>query len=1191
MTVTRSVGWWWVGGMGLTGLIWPVSGAMGASPSPAASIVSISGVGQFRADERGEWAAARVDQPLAAGQFVRTGDYSRMGVLFRDRTQLRLNEKTVLQVRDGEAETRLRLEVGRAWTQSKTPPGTLYMETPSATAAIRGTDWDLEVDGNGRSVLTVLSGEIEFYNPQGRITVHQNEAAEARVGSAPTRLIFVRPRDRVQWVTAYALEPLRHITLSSPGAAAQGEPGQEARLLADRGDWSAAAAAFAAGDGDWLGAGFAALYRGDLAAARAGFARVAGGPPLSPAEAERLSLGQAALAIQSQDLGRAREMLQALIRGATLYQPAAYLLLADLAIYGGDLAEAGAYLAEGQQRFPGSASLLAAKARVALLQGDTAAGHGLAAQALAADGASLPARLAEGDVARIAGEAEAARGAYAAARTSHPEDDRPWFGLGRVETEEEAVAAGRRDLGEALIRNPRGPGYQGELGTLESFANDFAAARAAFDAALAANPDDYVALTGLGLLALKAGQPETALDYLLRAGLLEPRYARAQVYTGVAYYQLGRVPQALAALGHASELDDKDPLPYLLASVIHTDTLEPALAIADSRAALARLPYLKSLNQLANDQQGINNLGQAFAFLGMEEWARHYAQDSYYPFWAGSHLFLADRYPGLFAKNSELFQGFLTDPTVFGGSNRAQTLLPRPVNNLSLSQRVSSIAGLMHGTGPDVQASGFANSVMPVAYFLDREVFDLHFNNGPWKQSTTTAALGLVPRHDVGVFLYGDDSTLDTRSEGGSPTFGEHLNASSAYLGFNYKLSPTSQVWVKTGEFSSSDGVRGNIVRNPFAMDTSVSQPESGFRHTFALSGSGGRHEFTWGAETGRRLTRSDFAMPDQIYVGDSLRSAYDFNERSQDAYVSDRWQGAAGVLVQGDLFYQSMARQVHRSDTWNYGGRSLDMGGVAEDLSRRRWNPRLGVALGESGGLRGRFALQRWTRPALFSSLGPVATAGIPLEDRLVMRGGDLTQVRAQGEWEYSPRSFFTAYAEHQRIDNHRFSITTPFAVNDLESLGKLRPRRFGSLANDDLLEFSNTPEYGGGRISTLGLTVNHLLTEQWGLFGRYLARRSENTGPTYGGNAVPYLPARTLALGATWVDPGGWYFISRMVHRSLRYSDEANTNRLEPGWSGAFDLFWQSRDKQWLLRLSADDTFDRNKTPQYTAEVNLRF
>lgn len=46
-----------------------------------------------------------------------------------------------------------------------------------------------------------------------------------------------------------------------------------------------------------------------------------------------------------------------------------------------------------------------------------------------------------------------------------------------------------------------------------------------------------------------------------------------------------------------------------------------------------------------------------------------------------------------------------------------------------------------------------------------------------------------------------------------------------------------------------------------------------------------------------------------------------------------------------------------------------------------------------------------------------------------------------------------------------------------------------------------------------------------------------------------------------------------------------------LVPGWSGAFDLHWQSKDRMWLFRLSADNAFDKNNPTQYTSEINIRF
>jgi len=221
-------------------------------------------------------------------------------------------------------------------------------------------------------------------------------------------------------------------------------------------------------------------------------------------------------------------------------------------------------------------------------------------------------------------------------------------------------------------------------------------------------------------------------------------------------------------------------------------------------------------------------------------------------------------------------------------------------------------------------------------------------------------------------------------------------------------------------------------------------------------------------------------------------------------------------------------------------------------------------------------------------SSLGPVATAGVPLDDKLVQRGGELNRVRLQGEWEATPRTFLSGYLDYMDIDNHRFSIR-PFAVSDLESLGKLRPRDYGQLMRDDLYEFVDAPDYAGGAVRTAGVTVNRMLGREWGLMARYRFTDSRNS--TDSGLDIPYLPRHTAALGATWVNADGWYVAGLLAYRSGRFADEANTDKLKAGFSGDLDVFRESRDKRWLLRFSANDLFDEYHESQYTAELNYRF
>lgn len=1105
----------------------PALGLATIAEGSAAQIVSLQGNGEQRATGSAAWAAAQTSQLLPGGAYVRTLSDSKMALLFADDTQVRLNQNSVLQVKQlasGAQPTTLLLSLGRAWAQTKRQSGSrLNLQTPAATAGIRGTDWELDVDASGKTLLTVLSGMVEFSNAQGAVTVGSNEAAMAEVGRAPVKIQLSNPRDRIQWVNALTADPTRHLHADQVPT----EP-----------------------DGPWV------------------------------------AILSSAKAMQSGDSAVARRQLAALTDAPQGVPPAAYLLLSDLQLVDGEFAAAASTLQSGLSRHSDDSDLLAQLARVYLLTDRLDDSAKVLARARNADTASV--LLAQGELARRQGSVTATEQAFGRATRVAPGDDRGWFGLGSAQNEREAIGPARSNLLKALELKPQGVGYRGELGTLETFANRFTEAERAFSQALEQSPADYVSWTGLGLLRLKQGQPEAALDAFLRAGVMEPRYARAHVYTAVAYYQMQREREALAELDRASQLDDKDPLPRIIASIIHLDALRPQLAVDQSRAALQRLPYLKSLNQLANDQQGMANLGQAFAFLGLEEWSQRYAQDSYYPFWAGSHLFLADRYPGLFNKNSELFQGFLADPTVFGGGAGFQTLIPKPGHSGIVSIRSTVAGDSVQGTGPYIQASGFTNGVIPFSYFGNHEELNLSFKEGPLNQKMSTLAFGVTPHHDAGVFVFADRNHLDTKSKTSQYNLKQNLVAERSDMGFHYKFSPKSQLWMKAGRFDSNDNIGGTLLGTPVVSVVKVSQPEWGLRHTFDANDA---HEVTWGVESAKRRTTSNFDDISQAEFGllASLNSVY--QEHSQDAFVSDRWRVSPKVLLQGDLFYQDHRRTADYVYSSLFLGESFfDPIVTRQELVQSVVNPRVGLVYRFDDGPQLRMVYQRWLRPSVFSSLGPVATAGIPLDDRMVMRGGELNRLRAQIEWELSGRTFVSTYLDARDVNNNRFE-RTPFALNELESLGKLRPRRLGALANDDMLEFVSTPEYDGGRIRSIGIAANHLLGNDWGVFGRYVGNASTNTGLAHAGKEVPYVPRHMAALGASWASPTGWYFIGRVVYRAQRFKDEANQVSLEPGWNAAMDLFWQSSDKRWLARISADDAFDRLKPAQYTAEITYQF
>jgi tetratricopeptide (TPR) repeat protein len=1176
----------------------------------AAEILSIQGRAEYRIDEGGKWVDATSQQPLYGGNWIRTGDLSRIAVMFVDETQVRLNQNTTLEVKQVNppgkfGQSVLRVLLGRMWARTKAVPTNLAITTPSATAGIRGTDWELDVEDSGRSTVAVFSGEVEFYNDQGRVTVGPNEAAVAEVGKAPTKIILTNFKDRVQWVTAYAVDPLRYITLSSTNieslkqdAASTGDSAEQrvkrGAALADLNRWAEAekefTAAYAMGNHSvqtLTGLSLAALRNGDRKAAQSWLDAAIKEAP----RGELVRLDQAAVEINAEDFKSGMSTLQSVIRSNDAKQAAAWLILADFRVFFGEAAQAEDILREAIKRFPDDPRPYAELARAFLFADRIADGKTEVDRAIAKDPNSYLARIARGDLARLEGIGPQAEKSYREAIKLNPADDRGYFGLGQVNSEREEVKAGRANLGEALSINPSGPGYRGELGSLDTFANYLDLAEAEFNAALKTNPADYIALTGRGIELLKRGQPEAALESFNKASLMEPRYARVHVFSAVAYYQLGRARRALESLKRASELDAKDPLPYFMASMIHYDYFEPAEALAAGREALRLLPNLKSLNQVANNQKGSANLGSALAFFGMEEWAQSYAQESYYPYWAGSHLFLSDRYTPGFNKNSELYQGFITDPTVFGASNRFQELVPKPGNY----QQVQALVGSSKASkffDPEITLNGYANNGTPMAYFFDTD--DMRVFKGSnslatnGERVTGTLGLGIRPTYELSLFAYGDTSYAHERAYNVDPLVGPedtHLRDYRADIGASYKFSPTSQLWVKVGNGSSQVNTMTEIVTSALAgslenFNNNLDNTDYALRHTMTLPS---LMEITWGIEGATQRNPVDFRT---LQPNNPLSFIYTnqvTGYTSTDAYVSVRQPFAQSLLLEGDLFYQHN----HEHNYYTFGfsdmnGNEVPVSFATKDgtLGGDRVAPRAGMVYRFGPNQLVRLAYQDWTEPAAVATLAPVATAGIPIDDTLVEPGGRLKRSAAQVEWELSYSTFMRALIDYREVANPRFNAP-PISLPAVPDLTKLRAQSVLYTPNNDVLE--GTPIFGQGTASRAAIALNQILSSNWSLLARYEHTDSKNTAPAFSGNLIPYLPRNLFTLGATWVSSARFYVTTQAVYRSERFSDEANLLPMSPGWDAQIKGYWETPDKRFSVQFVVENIFKSQTSTYY--------
>ena len=1068
--------------------------ALPALAAPVAEVASVEGHGEFREAQQTSWRAASVRQSLFATNFVRTLDASKMAIVFQDRTQMRLAPNSTLQIKEvatpTEARTILNLNKGRAWTQSKATPNGLVVETPSALAAIRGTDWELAVDDEGRATLSVFSGEVEFSNAEGRVLVQRNESALAERGKAPVKLRLQTSRERMQWVSAFTIDPSRY---------AQG-PGK-------------------------------------------------------------------------------RE-----------------LLAADEAIYAGDLDRARATLEAGQRAFPGDERFDVGLARVALLRGDTAAARSLANAAIAKR-PSVDALAMLGDVERYDGRAREALDAYARAAAASAGDARGWYGLGAVQGERDDFAQARANLEKAIALDPSDASFHAELAGVMDLAGSTDDARAQLTHALELQPDNYVALTALGALELRAGHEDAALDALLRAGAIEPRYARAHVYLAAAYYRIGRDSAAEAELTRAKETDPNDPLPHLLESVIHLDRIEPGAAVEEAQQALARIPYLKSVNQVADNQKGVANVGAPLAFMGLELWARSAAQESYLPFWGASHLFLADRYAGDFDKRSELMQGFITDPLAFGASNRFQSLTPQSGHFATASVRYNHSDDL-HLVEPVLTLNGTLETGRPMAYFV--EAVDTRIDPGNValgaRAKTFTAALGARPTAELATFVYANHLSVDADlgNRGVSGDF-DHINGSAGRVdaGARYAFNGASSLWVKAGaqtQDSTSDETftlslqpAGTLVQQS-AFRTKPRENDVSLRHTTVL---GDALEITVGADSARQRTPRTLVRDAGVHdpaVAIATQSLDETDrDRSQSVYAIGRWTlGPARV----DL---GLAWSDYRKD------RDIDVVSGAETrlfeaYNRRRADPLAGIVWRMAPGSLVRAACRRWARPISLDTLSPIATAGIPLEDQLVFPGGVLESCGGAFEWNDASRTFAAISAAHIRVHN----LVSPLdgvqnTAADITNLDRLRNRALAPAPKPDLLE--DTPVYGEGTAKRASAAIERIVTPRLALRAQYTYTDSENTASGFAGNLIPYLPRNQVDLGATWAP--GWHVLvsAQAVYRSRRFADEANLAPLAASWDGQLDIYWETPGKRWSVEAYGQNLAKKDFSDVFGIVVGYRF
>ncbi|MDF2235325.1 TonB-dependent receptor [Albimonas sp. CAU 1670] len=705
-----------------------VRGAEAPIPRPgvaSGSVVARQSGETIRFVEAQAFDALLLGQDLLAGDVLRTGPAGLVSILFADRTVMRLHRDSELVVNAVSADgATLTLRRGTIWARSRRGQGGTELRTPTAAAAVRGTDWSVEVTGDGTTRLAVYDGSVALSNALGSVTAGAGEQALAAPGRAPVKLLVAPRREQAQMIYTlspdHAVEPLLDAAaaLAGPGAA----PLSEARF-------AEAAQALRAGRPAEAARGFEAAAPGldperrAAAGWLAAFARASAGEGFAPPP-------EAGARID----GTGRGVAQALA---------------------GDLDAAQATLAQGA-----TPADLAAALQLAVLRDDAEGAQALAARLRADAPRSLPALEAEAmRLADMEGDHRAAEALLMEALAQDPERESLWNALGLARDALDDRVGAEAAFRQAIALAPGRVEARANLAILLMDAERSEEARDLADSLLRDDPGGYLGLRALGRIQIQEDDPG-ARDTLLRALAAQPAAGETSLMLAVAAWQAGDLRRAEQELDAARRLDPNDPLTPEIRTAIALDRGEADAAIVQAREAL-RLQRSQGGQawRLAADRRAGSRLAEAFSFIGLDDWARDVGDAAYDPLAADS-LFaesVARRISvgrgALDASGGDAgaVQGLQIEPLAASARLRTTDLLRRPFVDV----QAEAVAGFddVDARGGRMQLEAFDRRWTPLA--LSAELGGLQAE-GPGRTSASprdaNLLIGAAPSPRLGLF-------------------------------------------------------------------------------------------------------------------------------------------------------------------------------------------------------------------------------------------------------------------------------------------------------------------------------------------------------------------------------------------------------------------------------------------------------
>jgi tetratricopeptide (TPR) repeat protein len=185
--------------------VWQAQAAEPKSPDGRDAVVlsSVEGTVEFVAVGSTNWVPARLNQVLYLGDGLRVGDNSRATLRNALKAVLRLGPRSEFRVEAEEDRSVFRMLKGLFFIFRRDKANRTLFQTPTASAATRGTEFMVTAAEDGSMSVSVLDGEVALRNRVDQLVLTNGQQGLALPGQAPTRTPVLVAHNLIQWCLYY----------------------------------------------------------------------------------------------------------------------------------------------------------------------------------------------------------------------------------------------------------------------------------------------------------------------------------------------------------------------------------------------------------------------------------------------------------------------------------------------------------------------------------------------------------------------------------------------------------------------------------------------------------------------------------------------------------------------------------------------------------------------------------------------------------------------------------------------------------------------------------------------------------------------------------------------------------------------------------------------------------------------------